>query len=248
MKTLDDYRPLLEAEQWFASLSPALREQLLRRAQVRQLAPGQVLFHPGMPFDGIYCVVAGHLSLQLHTADGQRALLNLLGPGQWFGELGLFDHQPRTHEARSEQEAALVHIEAGLLYRLLQERPEWWRYFGQLLTRRMRSTLHFVVESQLLPARARIARRLLALSRDHGLRWQGVRRVLNLQQQQLGAMLGLSRKTVNQTLRQMQEQGLILVQYAQIEILDFEGLEAQGNMAACCQWEPPPSFPKPDRG
>lgn len=239
MKTVDTFLPLLEAEQWFASLPAALRQKLLARVCLRELPPGQVLFHPGMPFDGIYCVVAGTLSLQLHTADGQRALLNLLGPGQWFGELGIFDRQPRTHEARSEQGAVVMHFEAATLFALLQEQPEWWQHFGLLLTRRTRSTLNFVVESQLLPAPARIARRLLALSRDHNLRWSGARRVLSIQQEQLGAMLGLSRKTVNQNLRQMQQQGLIQVQYGQVEILDVEGLETLGHMAACCHWPPP---------
>lgn len=229
MKDMSDLRPLLEAEKWFGQLPAGFREQLLRQARLISLEAGQTVFRRGDGFDGIYCVARGTVALQLSRDDGQPALLHLLTPLHWFGELGLFDHLPRSHDAVAEQASTLLHIDQTRLQHMLNANPGWWQHLGLLVAGKMRHSVRFVVESQTLSAPARIAQRLLVLSQDHGLCWPASRREIRIRQSQLSAMLGLSRKTVNQSLRGLHTDGVIKAHYSHIEILDLPRLEASGR-------------------
>jgi CRP-like cAMP-binding protein len=77
----------------------------------------------------------------------------------------------------------------------------------------------------LLPAPARLAHRLLMIAEGYG-QLDEPRRVLQLPQEQLAAMLSLSRQTTNQILKDLQGQGILHLGYGEIEILDVQRLRA----------------------
>ncbi|WP_439893539.1 Crp/Fnr family transcriptional regulator (plasmid) [Ralstonia sp. 25C] len=220
------YRERLHASSWFGSLETSLQDALIAIATVRRLRAGEVLFRRGAPPDGLYCVVEGTICIGATSADGREALLAVLEPVNWFGEIGVFDRQPRTHDASADTAATLLHMPQAALIALLEANPALLHAFALLLTHKLRLTFTVLEETALLPAPVRVARRLLLMAEGYGDLRLGTRRVLRVPQEQLAQLLALSRQTVNQVLKDLQARGILKLAYGEIELLDLEGLQA----------------------
>ena len=218
----------LRAGGWFASLPAGLAAGLVAQATVRPLAAGQRLFARGEAGDGIYCVLRGAVRITGITRDGSEALLALLEPPQWFGEIALFDNAPRTHDAWAESDALLLHVALPALQAMLDAHPGYWKDFGRLLAQKMRAVFAVVEDSAVLPATARVASRLAAMAGGFGA-WHGrSKRFVRVSQGQLGLMLSLSRQTVNGSLKELEAAGTIHRGRGAVEILDVDRLLALG--------------------
>lgn len=223
---------LLERSAWFAGAPEALRAGLRAAGRVRTLSAGERLFLRGDPADGIYCVLDGAMRVGAASAAGREALLALVVPAQWFGEIALFDLGARTHDAYAERDTTLFHVPHAALVALLDGTPAWWRVFGLLLAQKLRLAFDAIEETALLPATPRVARRLLLLTTGYGeAGHDGARegRVVRVPQEDLALMLALSRQTVNQILRQFERDGLVALRYGEIEIVDVARLEQQAQ-------------------
>lgn len=222
------YRHVIEAGRWFAGLPDPLQTALLEAAVVRQLAPGERLFSRGDAFDGFYCVVEGALRVGASNEAGKEALLTIVEPGNWFGEIALIDGLARTHDAVAEGPCTVLRVPPAALDKIFQDSPESWRWVALLLTHKLRFAFVGIEEAALLPAPLRVARRLVAIAEGYGEYTERSRRVLALPQEQLASMLALSRQTINQVLKQFEAQGLIRLNYRELEILDLAGLRRAG--------------------
>jgi len=213
------WRPRLMSGQWFSHLPVSLQDSLLSVARVRRLSAGQRLFKRGDPPCGLYAMLEGTVRVGAVSEQGKEALLSLVEPPHWFGEIGLFDGQPRTHDAYGVGQCTLLHIPQNTLLALLDEYPQHWRQLALLMSQKLRMTFINLEQLSLLPAPTRLAHRLLMIAEGYG-ETTPPRRVLQLPQEQLAAMLSLSRQTTNQILKELQGQGIIGLSYGEIEILD----------------------------
>lgn len=223
------HNALVQHSIWFNSLSEVQQQQLLAQATVCRLTADQRLFSRGDSFDGIYALLEGAIMISGVNRNGQQALLTIVEPGDWFGEIALFDLKPRTHDATASVDSTLLHLNAAALQQLLQQ-PLWWRSFGQLLTDKVRLVFQALEDISLQSSQVRLARRLLMLSRVHQQadgRW-----LIPIQQEQLGQLLALSRQTINQQLQALAQQHIVRSTYGKIEILDMDGLKLRAELAA----------------
>ncbi|MFM0341251.1 Crp/Fnr family transcriptional regulator [Paraburkholderia fungorum] len=220
---------LLERSAWFRSAPAAMRAQLLETGRVERLAAGQRLFTRGDSDDGLYCVLDGLVRIGAASAAGKEALLAVIEPVNWFGEIALFDNRPRTHDAYAERDSELFHVPRAALAALLERMPEYWHVFGLLLTQKLRLAFDAIEEAALLPAAQRVARRLLLMAGGYG-EAGALRRVLRVPQEDLAMMLALSRQTINQVLKQFETQGALKLGYAEIEIADAHRLSALAGL------------------
>ena len=92
----------------------------------------------------------------------------------------------------------------------------------------MRSVFVSFEQMQMLPPRARVARRLVMMAADHQVDRPTLRRELTLSQEQLARMLSLSRQTVNEVLAGLEGDGLIRRRRRVIELLDPDRLHKDG--------------------
>ena len=219
------WRPRLMSGQWFSHLPVSLQDSLLAAARVRGLSPGQRLFKRGDPPCGLYAVLEGSVRIGAVSEQGKEALLSLVEPPHWFGEICLFDGQPRTHDAFGLGHCVLLHISQTVLLTLLDEQPVYWRQLALLMSQKLRLTFINLEQLSLMPTAARLAHRLLMIAEGYG-EIDPPRRVLQLPQEQLASMLSLSRQTTNQILKDLQGQGIVNLKYGEIEILDAERLRA----------------------
>jgi CRP/FNR family transcriptional regulator, cyclic AMP receptor protein len=223
-----DYRELLRTGRWFAGLPDELQERLLDGAVLRTLHARQQLFARGDEADGLYAVLDGGLSVSGSSENGREALLTLLTPPSWFGEISIFDGQPRTHDAVAESESLVLHVPRPALDAILEAQPRWWRDLGLLVTSKLRLAFIAMEDMALLPIAVRLARRLSLMVQGYGEREQR-RRTVEVSQEQLAQMLSTSRQTCNQLLKELEARGLIRLAYGTIEILDLDGLRRAGS-------------------
>lgn len=222
MKDPRAYRACLQGGHWFSALPAALQDALLAAAQVQRLDAGQRLFRRGDPPSGLYAVVDGAMRIGAVSASGKEALLTLIEAPYWFGEVSLFDGQPRTHDAFAEGASTLLLVPQAALLALLERQPQYWRDFALLMSQKLRLAFIALEQMSLLPAAPRLARRLLMIAENYG---EGEpRRVIHLAQEQLALMLAISRQTTNQILKELQAQGIVRLTYGEIEILDLDRL------------------------
>ncbi|MBB3260189.1 CRP-like cAMP-binding protein [Paraburkholderia bannensis] len=238
----------LERSSWFVGLPAPLRDSLRAAGRVRALRAGERLFLRGDPADGVYCVLKGAVRVGAASLCGREALLALMGPASWFGEIALFDSGVRTHDAYAERDTSLFHVPRAALGALLDETPAYWHEFGLLLAQKLRLAFDAIEESALLPAAPRVARRLLLLAAGYGEAGRDsasdvaksaaasvtenahtARPIVHVPQEDLALMLALSRQTVNQILRQFERDGLLALRYGEIEIVDAARLEQQAR-------------------
>jgi CRP-like cAMP-binding protein len=218
------YRELLRAGRWFGGLEAELQGALVAAATLRPLAAGQRLFSRGDPSDGLYAVIDGAVRITAATASGKEALLTLVEPPAWFGEISVLDGHPRTHDAVADEASLVANVPQGALDDLLGREPRYWRDLGRLVAGKLRLALATMEDTASQPLAVRLARRLVMMAEGYGEWHDRSRRVLDVRQEQLALMLSTSRQTVNQLLKELAAQGLIRLAYGQVDIVDLDGL------------------------
>ena len=192
---------------------------------MRHLSAGQRLFGRGDPPCGLYAVLEGAVRVGAVSEQGKEALLSLIEAPHWFGEICLFDGQPRTHDAYAVGPCILLQLPQAALLAYLDQQPQHWRQLALLMSHKLRLTFINLEQLTLLAAPARVAHRLLMIADGYG-EIEPARRVLQLPQEQLALLLSLSRQTTNQILRDLESQGILSLGYGEIEILDASRLRA----------------------
>ena len=225
---MHDPRPQLLHGQWFRQLSTDVQDSLLALARFRELAPGQCLFQRGDAPCGLYAVLGGAMRVGAVSSEGKEALLTLVEAPNWFGEISLFDGQPRTHDAFAEGPTRLLWIPQAPLLEWLDREPRHWRELALLMSHKLRWVFIALEQQSLLAAAPRLAHRLLQIAEGYGERdvpqWR-----LQLSQEQLALMLSLSRQTINQILRSLEQAGVVRLGYGEVEIVDAPRLRAMAQ-------------------
>jgi CRP-like cAMP-binding protein len=218
----------MNANPWFAALPLADRRALLAACERQRLAPGEMLFRQGdaVPAGGgaFYGVVSGGIKASSLREDGKEAILAVLEPGNWFGEISLLDGLPRTHDATAARDAeVLVLPHAG--FERMMKRPAFALAICRMLAARVRSLYGMVEDATLRSTRARVARRLLLLARGDATQAREPRPVVPVSQEALAMMLGVSRQTLSKELQAMARAGAIALGYGKIEIASVGRLQ-----------------------
>jgi CRP/FNR family cyclic AMP-dependent transcriptional regulator len=226
-----DVLAMLRADPWFGSIPRELEEALLALATPRRLQHGEHLFFRGDPPCGLYAMLEGTLRVSGVTEAGKEAILSLVEAPSWFGEISLFDQLPRTHNAVADGPVRVLHVPQKELVALLARAPHFWRELGVLMALRLRLAFISMEDMALLPADARLARRLVWLVEASALTPANGPCSLPISQTQLGMMLSLSRQTTNQILQTLQEQQVLRVAYGRIEVLDRVRLMAVARVS-----------------
>ena len=115
----------MEANPWFASLSRLQRRALLGVAELTHLKRSATVFRQGDPAHGAgsgwYGLAGGAIKLSTLRHDGREAILAVLEPGNWFGEISLLDGLPRTHTATAQTALDLLVVPPAAFAQLMRD-------------------------------------------------------------------------------------------------------------------------------
>ncbi|MGF7131064.1 CRP/FNR family cyclic AMP-dependent transcriptional regulator [Paraburkholderia sp. EB58] len=223
--SLHRYRSQLETTPWFRGLCVELQDYLIGHAVLLTLERGQYLYRRGEQSYGLYAVLGGAMAIGTVGMDGKEALLAVLGPTAWIGEISLFDGLPRPNDASAVSRTLLLHVPEAALQSLLDSTPRYWRDFALLMAQRLRVLFENTEAITLLPAAQRVANRLLMIAGGYG-GLNATQSRIRLSQDSLASMVSLSRQTTNQLLRSLESQQIVSLKSGEIAILDFDRLRA----------------------
>nr|WP_240759679.1 Crp/Fnr family transcriptional regulator [Phytoactinopolyspora endophytica] len=203
----------------------------LRASMVEvHLDRSEVLFREGDDGDRVYVVTDGKVKLGRTAQDGRENLLALLGPGQMFGELSLFDPGPRSATATAVTETTLLGLGHSDLVPLLTGRPEVARGLLLQLASRLRTSNDTLADLVFSDVPGRVAKRLLDLSNRFGVPSdEGVRVSHDLTQEELAQLVGASRETVNKALADFVGRGWIRLEQRSVVLLDVERIRRRAR-------------------
>lgn len=201
---------LLARTSLFASLP---REELLglaSRLRVRRFAKGAMIVRIDEAERSLFLIRSGTVKVMRPLATGDEAVMSILGPGEFFGELGLLDGQGGTATVVALEAAEILVLSREDFLGYLQAYPPAAGAAIALLSERVRYLGDQLEEAYALELPQRLARRLLALGRTHGKKTPvGLAIDLPLTQSDLAGMVGASRQRVNRLLGEWQDRGLL---------------------------------------
>jgi CRP-like cAMP-binding protein len=207
----------------FSDLPTEELRELITIARRRPFRKGEVVFHRGDPADSLHLIVKGRFAVRITTVLGQSAVLAVYGPGQAFGELALLS----TDAKRSATVAALEQGETRSVYRddfsRLQRRyPEVNNVLLALVAEKVRRSDERTIEAYYVDAETRVRRRLLELGEIYG--GSDRETLIPLTQEEIAAMAGTSRATVNRVFREEEKRGTLDIHRGKTTVLNREEL------------------------
>jgi CRP/FNR family transcriptional regulator, cyclic AMP receptor protein len=218
-------RVVLQRSPLFRGLSSEGFDRVVALAVQRSFSPREVVFAQGDPGDSLYAVITGKIRISAGLPDGKEIFLNIMEPGDTFGEIALLDGGARTASATATVASELVSIRRESLFALLQREPGLALELLRLCGERLRWTSGLVEDASLLDAPARLAKRLLSLGQLHGRRTpSGIR--LEISQEDLAGFLGVSRQVVNQYLQDWKGRGWVELGRGSVNIRDEAALRS----------------------
>ncbi len=217
-------RTVLERNPLFRGLAPATLDQIAKLSIRRSYVPDTVLFSQSDPGDALFGVITGRVRISAISAGGREVFLNIMEPGDTFGEIALLDGRPRTARASTISGAELFSVTREHFLALLARDPMLTNHLLRLLCARLRWVSEFAEEFALLSVPARLARRLLSLGKFHGHEiGDGIE--LKISQDEMASFLGLSRQIVNQHLQDWRAHRWVDLGRGKIIIVNVRALE-----------------------
>lgn len=191
---------------------------------------GEILFQEGQPADRLYVVVTGKVKLGRSGTAGRENLMGVLGPGQMFGELSVFDPGPRSTTATAVTDCELRVLEHNELTQWLSGRPEVALALLGQLAGRLRRANDTTADLVFSDVPGRVAKALLDLADrfgDH--QSDGVHVHHDLTQEELAQLVGASRETVNKALADFAARGWIRLEPRSVTLIDLERVELRAR-------------------
>lgn len=218
-----DARTIVQRNSLFRGLAAATIDEIVALSSRRSLEEGAVVFLHGDPGDSLYGVVTGKVRISVSGPGGKEVFLNIMEPGDSFGEIALLDGQPRTATATALTQTELLIVQREPFLALLRKESSLALHLIRQLCQRARWTSELMEDSVLLDVPARLAKRLLSLAALHGRPVPGGMQ-LKISQEELARFLGLSRQIVNQHLQTWRGKSWISVGRGNVTISDERAL------------------------
>jgi CRP/FNR family transcriptional regulator len=197
---------------------------------VRRTYPrGETIFRTGDPGTHLYLIESGRIKITRVSPDGREALVAIIGQGEIFGELALFDAGLRTADARTMEPTVLQALSHDVFRRYVLGHPEIaWQMF-RILAMRLRAADETIQDVVFFDVPGRVARRLLDLAQRHGSRVNGdsLRIDVPITQEEIAQMIGASRESVNKALGNFIERGWVSLDERIYTIRDAAALRSR---------------------
>ncbi len=222
----------MERRLWYiknAALFSWLEEEelqtLAERSEMTSCRKNTRLFFAEESSDNIYLVKEGRIKLLRANAEGREVILDILGPGEIFGELALVGEEHRSHSAEAIDDALVCIIKKEDFEGILQRHPEMALRVLKLIGLRRRELEMRIEDLVFQPLAGRLALALLWQAQRHGVTETDGSIRIPLTQSDLANLIGASREAVSEQLKEMKSLGLIKTSYRNIKLTDQNGLK-----------------------
>ena len=224
--SVDRTVPELDSHDWFAALD-ASHQALLRAGSVlRHYEAGAFITRRGEPSAHWIGVHTGLIKLAVYNADGRGATFSGVPAGGWCGEGSVLKRELRRYDVVAVRAADIILVPADLFHLLLAESLSFNAFVIRQLNERMGQFIATIQNQRLLAVDAQVAQAIAQLF--HPMLYPRTSSVLELSQEEIGLLTGISRQRVNLALGRLAELKLISIAYQSIRVVDLDGLRRYG--------------------
>ncbi len=214
------------------ALANAVRGEVINLDGVAKFSPNRrfaTVYSEGSPADTIFFVESGLVKIYKRGDDNKEIILQIVGPGELFGEQTLMGEQNRAIAAEVLQEGLIYVIPRDLLLRVCERRPELWREIAAFLALRQRQLEKKIELLCLYDVEYRILYYMAELASAFGSKSNGADYSIPLSQGELASLIGATRETTSTTLNALARRGVIKLGRRQLIVPSIEGVLAAAN-------------------
>ena len=226
MQTLED---MLRESLWAAALSEAELDTVARESHERHVPLGGYAMHCGDPAEHWIGVIDGLIKMSVSQADGKHATFTGVTAGGWAGEGSLLKPGPWRYDGVAARDSRLACVPRHVFERLVTTNLAFNHFLLSHLNARLSLFIGLVEYDRLLGPTARIARCLASLF--HPDLYPRVGDFVQLSQEEIGLLSGVSRQRANEALHELERAGLLRVEFGGATVLDLAGLRAYSGAA-----------------
>ncbi len=216
----------LENHAWFVALAPEHQALAARETLLQEFAAGAFIARRGEPSRYWIGVDSGLIKLAIYTLDGRGCTFCGVPAGGWFGEGTVIKREDRRYDVIAIRDSRVLLVPEPVFNTLLAESLPFSSFVVRQLNERMGQFITTVRNDRLLSADARVAQAVAQLF--HPDLYPRTSTVLELSQEEIGLLTGLSRQRVNMALRRLADAGMIHLAYQTIRVTDLSRLRLFG--------------------
>lgn len=207
----------LAAQPWYACLPLAAQTRLCDSLLYRTAKKGEVVLKSDVQVEGWYAVLTGMVKLQSVAVKGRFSTFLCVASGNWFGEGSALNKERRRYDVVALRDSELLCLPVAEFHQLLATSLEFSQCLVKHLSVRVGQAMSLIESGRLRTPEQRVA---LSLSRQF---WGRARR-LNLSQEEIANLVGISRQSVNQALKSLSERQLVTLEFGRVDIPDDDAL------------------------
>ena len=186
-------------------------EEFLSHCHRRRYPAKSTIIYAGDQGDTLYYIIKGSVTVVIEDdSDGKEMILAYLNPGDFVGEMGLFDQEHRSAWIRTKTECEVGEISYGKFVELSHKHPEFLFAISKQIAQRLRDTTRKVSDLAFLDVTGRVARTLLDLCREPDAMTHPDGMQIKITRQEIGRIVGCSREMVGRVLKDLEERELVL--------------------------------------
>ncbi len=211
----------------FETTKPEELDEVVKLSSERRVPRGGSIFQKGDEGTSMMAVLTGRVRVSSVSAEGKEVTLNVINPGEVFGELALLDGKPRSADCSAIEETLLLVLERRNFLPFLRHNSDFLLRLLVVLCEKLRQTSSALEELALFDLPARLARVLLKLAGEYGRQTNGgIRIEIKMSQRELSNLVASSRESVNKQLRIWRDDGAVELADGYIMLLRPEELRA----------------------
>ena len=219
--TYQEKRQILARNALLGKLSDTEIDTLLKYSHVECYPAGEEIYAKGSPGNCMMVVLRGKAKMSSVSLEGKEIVLNIINPGEIFGEIALLDGEERSADAIAMTDCELLILNRRDVMPFLERQADICLMLIKILCERLRRTSEQVEDLVFRHVESRIAKALLQLSKISGQPYvEGRALELHLSQSELGNMVGITRESVNKQLKVWQRVGFVDLAKELIIIID----------------------------
>ena len=213
----------LRRTSWARALEPKELAQVQAEILERRVPAGGYVCRNGEAVLHWVGVLDGLVRLSNVSPEGKVATLAGVPSGGWFGEGSLLKDEPRRYDAVALRDSHIALMPRATFARLLDTSIAFNRFLLEQLNERLAQFIAMLEYERLLDPDSRVARCLAWLFNP--ILYPGLGPRVQVSQEEIGNLSGISRQRVNQALQALEKDGLLRVEYGGVTILNLEGLK-----------------------
>jgi CRP/FNR family transcriptional regulator/CRP/FNR family cyclic AMP-dependent transcriptional regulator len=223
---VDTLHLLVTGVPMFSGLSPDNIERLCNVMHVRSFSAGDdIVCQDDEDSQTFYIILTGHVHVAVITSEGKQTILATLKPGNFFGEMSLFDKEPRSASVIAAEPCEIAVLYRRDFFDILEHNPKIAIQVIKEMSKRLRHSDRHINTLSMMSVYGRVAEIITGLARDQGIHKDGLTIIpVRPTHQVIADMAATSRETVTRILSQLQKKHYIAIHGKSLVILDEKKL------------------------